>query len=126
MFSKERRKTILQSTPIPSLFLIFLGSMDCLTTVIGTLYYGTREINPILAGLVNSDLPAFVILKLAITVSVGLILILSQETLSKYHNKNSLSFKVVLQILKIAYVGIILFLAIVVANNLLVLFKIIV
>ena len=96
--------------------------MDCLTTVIGTVYYGARELNPILTGLVSSDLPAFVILKLALTVSVGLILIFSQETLSSYHNKNSISFKVMLQILKIAYISIILILAIVVANNLLVLF----
>ena len=97
----------MQSTPIPGLFLVFLGSMDCLTTVIGTVYYDTRELNPVLAGLVSSDLPAFVILKLAVTVSVGLILILSQETLSRYHDKNSLSFKVALQMLKIAYFSII-------------------
>ncbi len=109
---------------IPSLFLIFLGTMDCLTTVIGTLYYGTRELNPILAGLVSSSLPAFVIVKLTVTVFVGLIFILAQKTLMKSSNKNSSSFKIVIQILRIAYFSIILFLAIVVANNLLVLFNI--
>ena len=101
-----------------------MGSMDCLTTVIGTLYYGTRELNPILAGLVSSNLPAFVIVKLTVTVSVGLIFILAQKTLMKSPNKNSASFKIALQILRIAYFSIILFLAIVVANNLLVLFNI--
>ena len=115
----------MQSTQtLPSLFLIFMGSMDCLTTVIGTLYYGTRELNPILAGLVSSNLPAFVIVKLTVTVSVGLIFILAQKTLMKSPDKNSASFKIALQILRIAYFSIILFLAIVVANNLLVLFNI--
>jgi len=101
-----------------------MGSMDCLTTIIGTLYYGTRELNPILAGLVNSNIPAFVALKLTVTISVGLIFILAQKTLMKTPNKNSESFKIALRILKVAYFSIILFLAIVVANNLLVLFNI--
>jgi len=123
---KERRKIILESTQaLPSVFLIFLGSMDCLTTVIGTLYYGTRELNPVLAGLVSSNLPAFVFVKLAVTVSVGLIFILAQKTLMKASNKCSLSFRIALQTLKIAYLSIILFLSIVVANNLLVLFNIV-
>lgn len=108
----------------PSLFLIFMGSMDCLPTVIGTLYYGTRELNPVLAGLVNSNLPGFVVLKLAVTVSVGLIFILAQKTLMKAPDKNAASFKIALRIMKVAYFSIVLFLAIVVANNLLVLFNI--
>jgi len=106
---------------LPSLFLIFMGSMDCLTTVIGTIYYGTRELNPVIAGLVNSNLPAFVILKLTVTVSVGLIFILAQKTIMKSPDKNSASFKIALQILRITYFSIILFLAVAVTNNLLVL-----
>jgi membrane protein DedA with SNARE-associated domain len=101
-----------------------MGSMDCLTTIIGTLYYGTREINPILAGLVNSNLPAFVTLTLTVTVAVGLIFILAQKTLMRSPNKNAASFKIALRLLRVAYFGIVLFLAIVVANNLLVLFNV--
>ncbi len=100
-----------------------MGSMDCLTTVIGTLYYGTRELNPVLAGLVSSNLPAFVVLKLTVTVAVGLIFILAQKTLMRSSDKNSASFKIALQILRIAYFSIILVLAIAVTNNLLVLFN---
>jgi membrane protein DedA with SNARE-associated domain len=121
-FSKKGEKTILQRTQmLPSLFLIFMGSMDCLTTVIGSLYYGTRELNPVLAGLVSSNLPAFVTVKLTASVAVGLIFILAQKTLMRTPDKNSASFKIALQILRIAYFSIILFLAIVVTNNLLVL-----
>jgi membrane protein DedA with SNARE-associated domain len=122
---REGEKPFLQSAQtLPSLFLIFMGSMDCLTTVIGTLYYGTRELNPILAGLVNSNLQAFVILKLTATVAVGLIFILAQKTLMRSSDKNSASFKIALRTLRIAYFSIILFFAIVVTNNLLVLFNI--
>ncbi len=102
-----------------------MGSMDCLTTVIGTLYYGTRELNPVLAGLVSSNLPAFVILKLSVTVAVGLLFIFAQKILMQSPNKNSCSFKIAFQILKIAYFGIIIFLSVVVTNNLLVLFNIV-
>jgi membrane protein DedA with SNARE-associated domain len=101
-----------------------MGTMDCLTTVIGTLYYGTRELNPVLAGLVSSNLPVFVILKLTITVFVGLIFILAQKTLSKSKDKNSVQYKTALRILNIAYFIIGLSLAIVVTHNLLVLFGI--
>jgi membrane protein DedA with SNARE-associated domain len=102
-----------------------MGTMDCLTTVIGTLYYGTRELNPVLAGLVSSNLPGFVLVKLTVTVAVGVIFILAQKTLMKSPNKTLTSFKIAFQALRIAYFSIILFLAIVVANNLLVLFNIV-
>jgi len=80
-----------------------------------------RELNPVLAGLVSSDLPAFVALKLTVTVAVGLIFIFAQETLMKSPDKNSSSFKTALRILRAAYFSIIIFLAIAVANNLFVL-----
>ena len=91
--------------------------MDCLTTVIGTLYYGTRELNPVLAGLVNSNIPAFVVLKLTVTVSVGLIFILAERTLMKAQTKMPLRLKLRFRILKVAYFSIVLFLAIVVQTT---------
>jgi len=65
---------------MPGLFLILLGSLDCLTTVIGTLYFDTQELNPLIAGIVHTNIPAFIILKLSITITVGLIFILAQKT----------------------------------------------
>ncbi len=96
---------------MPSLFLILLGSLDCLTTVIGTLYFGTRELNPLIAGLVYSDIPAFVALKLSITIGVGLIFILAQKTLMQTKDKDNRSFKIAFRMLRIAYFGIAIFLA---------------
>jgi len=102
-----------------SFFLILLGSLDCLTTVIGTLYFGTRELNPIIAGLVNTNLFAFVIIKLAVTFVVALIFVFAQKTLMKTENKDSKSYRIVFKTIKFAYFGLAVFLAAVVINNIL-------
>jgi len=102
---------------ISSLLLILMGSMDCLTTVIGTLYVGTVELNPLIAALVSTNMPAFVIVKLTVTVSVGLIFVLAENTLMHSRNKRTKSFKTTYKVLRTAFVGMIFFLAIVVANN---------
>lgn len=97
--------------------MILMGSMDCLTTVIGTLYFGTVELNPLIASLVSNNLPAFVVVKLTVTVTVGLIFVLAEKTLIKTLNRETRSFRVTQNMLRAAFVGIILFLTIVVANN---------
>ncbi len=112
-------KTFLSVKAMPSLFLILLGSLDCLTTVIGTMFFGARELNPLIAGLVYSDIPAFVALKLTITIGVALIFILAQKTLMQIKDKANRSFKIASKTLRIAYFGIGVFLAIVVINNIL-------
>lgn len=109
-----------------SLFLIFMGSMDCLTTVIGTMFFQTQELNPVLSGLVRSDLSAFVFVKLSVTVVVGLIFILAQKTLNRASDKTSTQFKIAMKVLKAAYLAIVLSLAIVVTNNILVLLHVVV
>ena len=105
------------------LLLIFMGSMDCLTTVLGTAFFGTRELNPVLAGLVSTDLSVFVIVKLSVTVAVGLIFILAQKTLMRAKDHTSDTFRIAMQTLKVAYFSVLLFLAIVVANNIIVLLR---
>ena len=102
-----------------------MGSLDCLTTVIGTVYFGTQELNPLIAGLVSSDIFAFVILKMAVTMSVGLIFVFAEKTLMQSSDKACRSFRLTFFTLKAAYFGIILFLAVVVINNILVLLRIV-
>jgi hypothetical protein len=101
--------------------MIFMGCMDCATTVIGTAYYGTQELNPLIANLVNTNLPAFVVVKLGVTVSVGLIFVIAEKTLTRNGTPNDRSFRIAHNTLRAAYIGIILFLSVVVINNLLVL-----
>jgi membrane protein DedA with SNARE-associated domain len=104
-----------------SLMLILMGSLDCLTTVIGTVYFGTQELNPIIAGLVNTNLPAFVAVKLAVTISVGVVFVLAEKALLSNSNVHDKSFKAAYVTLRVAYIGVVLFLLLVVINNIMVL-----
>jgi hypothetical protein len=72
----------------------------------------------------STSIPAFVIIKLTVTVCVGLIFVLVDITILESADKDYKSFKTANKILKIAYIGIILFLVIVVANNIFVLIKV--
>ena len=106
---------------IASVLLVFMGSMDCLTTVIGTLYFGTQELNPLIAELVYTNLPAFVVIKLAVTVAVGVIFVIAEKTLMKHPSKDDRSFRIARNTLKATYIGLSVFLVAVVTNNVLVL-----
>ncbi len=105
----------------PILVLALMGSMDCLTTVIGIVYLGAVEVNPLLAGVVRSNMPAFVALKLLTTAFVCLIFIQAEKMLMQTRDKSSKSFSRTRMLLKVANMGVIAFLCIVVTNNLLVL-----
>jgi hypothetical protein len=101
-----------------------MGLMDCLTTVIGTLYFGTQELNPLIADLVYSNLPAFVVLKMAVSFSVGAVFVLAEKTLRGGNGKNDeKSFRFAHNMLRAAYIGITVFLAMVVTNNIFVLLR---
>jgi len=105
----------------PSLLLILMGSMDCATTVVGILYFGATELNPFLAGIVNTNLSAFIALKLTTTVFVIMIFRQAEKMLMQTPNRNTRSFTWTRNLLRISYVAVLLFLVIVVANNVIVL-----
>jgi hypothetical protein len=105
------------------LLLVLMGSMDCLTTVIGIAYFGAVEVNPLLAGIANRSLMAFVVLKLATTVVVCLFFVQAEKILMKTENKKTRAFSYTRMLLKIAYLGVIVFLAVVVTNNIIVLVR---
>jgi hypothetical protein len=96
--------------------------MDCLTTVIGKVYCGTSELNPLIAGLVNNNLPLFIFIKLSVSFGVGLMLVWAERSLQKNKDSDEKSYKVAKKALNIAYAGIITFLFIVVFNNFFVIF----
>ena len=105
----------------PTLLLALMGSMDCITTVIGILYFGAVELNPFIAGVVSTNLPAFVVLKLTTTVSVCLIFVQAEKILMKTRDKSTKAFSWTHKLLKVAYAGVIVFLVVVVVNNAIVL-----
>ena len=104
-----------------SFFLILMGCIDCLTTVVGVLYSGATELNPLMAGIVSTNIGAFLVVKIAATTLIGFTYFLANRTLAKTKNKSSRSFKYSSKFLKFAYAGIMVFMVIVVANNLLIL-----
>ncbi len=93
-----------------------MGTIDCLTTVIGITFRGAAELNPILAGIVT-NIPAFMILKLSATLCIAGTYILANKTLNRTSDKTTRTFRYSSCGMKVAYVGLVLFLAIVVINN---------
>ncbi len=106
---------------LPSLLLIVMGSVDCITTAIGVMNSGAKELNPFMAGIVNTNIGVFLVVKIAATLLIAFTYILANKTLIKTPNKGSKSFKYSYKLLKVGYVGILAFMVIVVANNLLIL-----
>ena len=119
--SKGEGVYMLKTEVFPSFLIIFMGSIDCLTTVIGVLYFGAAELNPFMAGIVSTNIGAFLVVKLAATILIAFTYILANKTLMKTQNKSTKSFKYSCKFLKVAYDDILAFLVIVVANNLIIL-----
>jgi uncharacterized membrane protein len=104
-----------------SFFLILVGSIDCFTTVIGVLYSGAKELNPLMAGIVSTGIGAFLAVKIAATLLIAFTYFLANRTLARTQNKTCKSFKYSYKFLRLAYAGIMVFMVIVVINNLLIL-----
>ena len=102
---------------IPSFLLVAMGLADCLTTVLGVSYSGASELNPVMAGVVNTNIGAFVALKIAATVIIALTYVLASKMLTYSPTQTSKLFKFSNVILKVGYGGIIAFFCLVVVNN---------
>jgi hypothetical protein len=118
MSSRERGTLTyqLKSAMLPSVLLILMGSIDCATTVIGTLYFGATELNPVLAGVV-SNIPLFMLLKLTATFCIAGTYLLGHKILHSTQDKTTKSFKIGNTAMNLVYAGLIAFLALVVVNN---------
>ncbi len=110
----------IKSAVLPSFLLVLMGSIDCVTTVIGTLYYGATESNPVMATVVG-NIPLFMALKLSATLCIAGTYILANKILHSSKDKTTKSFRIGSRVMKVTYAGLVLFLVIVVVNNLIVL-----
>jgi hypothetical protein len=108
----------LKSELLPSFLIVLFGSIDCVTTAIGVLFFGASEANPFLTGIVSTSIIAFLAVKISATFLIGGTYILAKRTLNKTANKESRSFKISSKLMKVSYAGLMLFLIIVVVNNL--------
>ena len=111
----------LKAEVFPSFLIILLGSIDCITTVIGVTYFGAAELNPFMTGIVSTNIIAFLALKISATFLIGFTYILAKKTLNKSVDKNTKTFKYSNRFMKVAYAGLTIFLIITVINNLTVL-----
>jgi hypothetical protein len=98
-----------------------LLSCNIQTTFIGILYSRAAELNPFMAGIVSTNIAAFLTIKMAAIFLMGFTCVQANKTLMKTRNRSTKVFKYSCKLIKIAYAGIIVFLVIVVANNLLIL-----
>ncbi len=109
-----------KSNVFPSLLLVLMGTVDCITTVIGTMYFGAAELNPFLSGIVR-NVPVFMVLKLAATACIAGTYVLSRKVLNQAQDKSTRGFRYSNFGIKAVYSGLVVFLVVVVVNNLVVL-----
>ena len=112
---------MLKTQLVLSSLLVLMGSIDCVTTFMGVLYSGAKELNPFMAGIVSSNIGVFLVIKIGATILIASTYLLANRILTSAQDKKSKTFTYSSKILKIAYVGLLAFLVIVVANNLLIL-----
>jgi len=110
----------IKSAALPSIILVLMGSIDCVTTVIGTLYYGAVECNPIMAAVVG-NVPLFMAVKLAATLCIAGTYILANKILYSTPDKTTKGFRIGSLAMKAAFGGLVVFLSAVVINNFMVL-----
>jgi Domain of unknown function (DUF5658) len=111
----------LKAEVFPSFLIILLGSIDCVTTFIGVMYFGASELNPFMTGIVNSSMAGFLILKISATFLIGFTYVYAKRILNKAMDKSTKAFRVSCKVMKGAYAGIMIFLILTVINNLIVL-----
>lgn len=103
---------------VPSFLLLAMGLADCLTTVLGVSFSGASELNPVMAGVVNTNVGAFVAVKIAATIIIALTYVFASRMLTHSPTQTSKLFKFSTIVLKVGYGGIIAFFCLVVVNNL--------
>jgi hypothetical protein len=86
-------------------------------------FFGTQELNPLIAQLVSTTLPGFVVVKLTVTVFVGVILVAAERVLVRNLNSNDRALKFANNTLRGTYIGMTAFLVLVVTNNVIVLLR---
>ena len=96
--------------------LVFCGLIDCVTTIVGILWFGATEGNPLFSALTETNLLAFSVIKLVATVFVG-VLFYKAGSVCRIEGSG---FQVGSRFLQVAYSLSLLTMLTVVTNNVLV------
>ena len=100
--------------PIASLFT--LGTLDCITTVIGIEVYHLFEQNPLMNILISKSIWLFILVKMLSTISLVIVFYLSQNILNGIPREKK-HLDTAYLIVYVALTAIIIFMFIVVFNN---------
>ena len=93
--------------------LILIGTMDLITTLVGILFFGATESNPILSNMTQSNMLLFSVVKISAIIATGFIFY-KAEIQTKLSAKSSPFVK---KFLNAGYVISLLMLTLVVLNN---------
>ena len=106
------------STGLLARLLFLMGFLDCFTTVVGTVFFGAKELNPFMSGLVRDNLAFFVASKLAVTTFASLVFIQTDRLIIKSRSIASGRLQYTGKVLKIVLFSLVFALAILLVNNL--------
>ena len=112
---------MLKREAIPSLLIVVMGLLDCVTTIVGVVFSGDKEMNPAMAFIVNSNVGAFLAVKVAATVFIAFTYVLARKVLMDMPDKNNRTFSYSMRGLTFVYLGLVGVLGFAIANNLLIL-----
>jgi len=93
--------------------LILMGTLDWVTTVTGTLWFGAVEINPLFAGLTQTNILLFSVIKLTIVVLTGCLFYKADKIAEKLKSNSQIGKHV----LETGYAVALMALTIAVTNN---------
>jgi hypothetical protein len=102
-----------------SRLLLLMETIDCITTVIGIMYFDAIECNVPMASIISANTQALVVIKLTTTVFAHLIFYTGKQYPQRKTQQNQHTFTAIQELLKMALTNGIASLFIVVPNNLL-------
>ena len=88
-----------------------------MTTTVGIVYFGAVEGNPFVANLVQTNLPAFSVIKLGSAFFIGFLFYQAEKTLNRQMDTKTKNFTKTRFLLRIAYLASASFLIFAVVNN---------
>jgi|SRR5665647_473567 len=102
---------------IMTVMLALMGVLDCITTVVGIHFFGAFEQNPLMASLIQTNLSAFIAIKLAATAFMCFSFFQADRLIGTIKNNRSRAFRYSSRLLNVTLFGVIGFAIITVVNN---------
>ncbi len=109
----------LKHKTFPCLALVSMGCLDLLTTIIGILYFGAAEFNPWFAEMTRTNLSAYIVIRLSLAIFPALLFYQTEKIFEE-----ALVEKARL-LINAAYLISVVVLAAIVANNIMVMAKVV-